>query len=436
MIVSSLKVTAAWARYVISALVFGLISVALLSQTVRAQSLDRIERERVDQMLQRLKADLEEHYYDPKYHGLDLDARFTAAREKLKQATSLGQALGIAAQTLLDLDDSHTFFLPPSRPGIVDYGWEMQAIGDKIYVMAVRPKSDAEKAGLKPGDLVISVENFKPVRKDLWKVYYYFYALSPRRGLHVVVQSPGGEPRELDVPAKVREGNVLDPFNLVDKQGPKQHRFYKEGDVAVWKMGSFNLDEPEVDGKIGGVDSSKTLIFDLRGNGGGLVLMLEQLVGHFFDRQVKIGDVKRRSEVKVMRSNKLGGTPYQGKVIVLIDSDSASASELFARTMQIEKRGLVLGDRSSGSVMQSKRHVHEIGAYGVVFYGASITDADIIMTDGKSLEHVGVIPDELLLPTAEDLAAKRDPVLARALELAGIKMTPEKAGTLFPKEWK
>lgn len=308
-------------------------------------------------------------------------------------------------------------------------------IGEKCYVVGVRPKSDAEKAGLKAGDLVISVENFKPVRKDLWKMNYYFHALSPRRGLHVVVQSPGGEPRELDVPAKVREGNILDD-NLIRKEGPRQHRFYKEGDVAVWKMLSFDLDEAEVDGKMGGVGSSKALILDLRGNGGGFVLTLEQLVGHFFDRKVKIGDVKERKEVKVMHSNKLGGTPYQGKVIVLIDSDSASASELFARTMQIEKRGMVLGDRSSGSVMRSKRHVHEIGAFGVVFYGASITNADIIMTDGKSLERFGVVPDELILPTAEDLAATRDPVLARALEIAGITMTPEKAGKLFPIEWK
>jgi hypothetical protein len=58
------------------------------------------------------------------------------------------------------------------------------------------------------------------------------------------------------------------------------------------------------------------------------------------------------------------------------------------------------------------------------------------MTDGRSLERVGVEPDELKLPTAGDIGGKRDTVLAYALSLLGVDYTPEKAGALFPIEWK
>lgn len=121
---------------------------------------------------------------------------------------------------------------------------------------------------------------------------------------------------------------------------------------------------------------------------------------------------------------------------MLVDSKSGSCAEVFARLMQIEKRGVVIGDVSSGSVMQSKGYGLSMGVDTMIFYGTSITNADVIMTDGKSLEHVGVIPDELLLPTAEDMAANRDPVLARAAELLGIKLDPVKAGALFPIKWR
>ena len=434
------------------AAVVAVLFVSLIApQSLGAQAFDRIERERALTMLSNVKDQLKKNYYDPTIRGMDVDARFKAAEEKIKQANSLGQSFGIIAQVLLDLNDSHTSFIPPSRAVSVDYGWRMQAVGDQCYVMWVKPGSDAAAKGLKPGDLVLSIDNFKPTRKELWKMEYYYYALSPRPGMRVVVQSPGQAAREVDVAAKVRqEKRVIDlagrgaSFDLnemirdsEDSARLMQHRFQKFGGVVVWKMPSFSFEPEQVDNIMAEhVRGSSALILDLRGNPGGYIVTLERLAGYFFDRDVKIADRKGRKEMKPMLAKTRGKDTFTGKVVVLVDSKSASCSELFARLMQLEKRGVIIGDVSSGAVMQSSFYQQEMGVNTIVLYGVSITNADVVMGDGKSLEHTGVQPDELLRPTAEDMAAQRDPVLARAAELFGVKLDPAKAGALFPVLWK
>jgi hypothetical protein len=71
-----------------------------------------------------------------------------------------------------------------------------------------------------------------------------------------------------------------------------------------------------------------------------------------------------------------------------------------------------------------------------IFYGFSITEADLLAKDGKSLEHVGVTPDEVVIPTAQDLANGNDPVLARAAQMSGLNLNAAAAGKMFfPFEW-
>jgi carboxyl-terminal processing protease len=394
-------------------------------------------------------SNLQGNYYDPTFRGMDVEKRFAAAEERIKTANSQGHILGIIAQALLDLDDSHTFFVPPPKAAKVEYGWVMSMIGDQCFVTAVRPGSDAEKQGLKPGDEIYALDGVAlPAREHFWKVKYLYYSLRPRPVVKLTIRTPQGQQRELTVQPRMQAGQIVRDLTTDTgiwdyiREGEREdylrrHRFYEVGnDALIWKMPQFDLNPNELRQQMGRLDKRNVLILDLRGNGGGLVDTLEHMAGWFFEREVKIADRKGRKEREPMEAKSKGDRAFKGKVVVLVDSESGSAAEIFARLMQIEKRGTVIGDRSAGAVMQSRRFGHMSGLNEVTFFATSVTNADVIMTDGKSLEHVGVTPDEVLLPSAADLAAGRDPVLARAAAIAGIALSPERAGALFPIEWR
>jgi len=436
-----------------TAILYFLVVAALagfLVPAARAQKVSGLDRDRALQMLDEVAKDVRKHYYDPKFHGVDWDAKVAEARNKIKNETSLNLALAHIAAALISLDDSHTFFLPPPRPYRHDYGLQTQMVGDHCYVSRVRPGSDAEARGVKPGDEVLAVEGYPPTRQTLWKLDYRFRLLRPQADLQMALRDPAGGERQVVVKAKiVNLKRVLnwtlsdggsDVWDTLREQEGASHRlrirYNSLGDkLLVAKLPVFFFDQAEVDALLDQARKHQALILDLRGNPGGAIDTLKFLVGGFFENEVQIGKRVGRKELKPEAAKSRGRGIFTGKLIVLVDSASGSCAELFARLVQLEKRGQVIGDRSAGSVMEARHYGHEAGVDTVVFYGASITESDLIMSDGKSLEHSGVTPDELLLPTAADLAAGRDPVLASAAGRLGAKLTPEDAGKMFPYEW-
>ena len=430
------------ARVLLCPAVLFLLTTSALTSQVSAQGLLPFDRDLAEEMLKAAKDDLKKNYFDANFRGIDIESRFQAASARLKQATNRDQLILIVAQALLDMNDSHTFFLPPSRAARVEYGWEMLAIGDKTYVTAVRPKSDAEAKGVKTGDLIISVDGHAPSRENLWKMFYRYYVLVPARGIKLVLQSPGAQPRDVEVLSKIEKtAQVVEWedvfFRYLSEGSDVEIDRYVEvdGQLFIWRMTSFVKSADRVDAMMRKAQKFKTLVLDLRGNGGGYVDISERLVGYFFDREVKIADQKGRKELKPIIA-KPRDTQFKGQLIVLIDSDSGSAAEIFARVIQLEKRGKVLGDRSAGMVMTSRHFSHQSGVGSVLYFGTSVAVSDVIMTDGKSLERLGVTPDEIVLMTGADLAAQKDVVLSRAAEIAGVQLNAAKAGTFFPKKWR
>ncbi|HEY4358301.1 MAG TPA: S41 family peptidase [Acidobacteriaceae bacterium] len=382
------------------------------------------------------------NYYDPTFHGIDLDARYKEFDGHINDIHSLGEGLALVSNFLHGFNDSHLYFEPPARPAVIDSGYTMQMVGLQCFITHVRPGSDAEKR-LHPGDEVLQLNGFNMLRKDFDEIDRYFHTFSP--GLQEKLQvNLENSPQDIVVKSAIYPRKRVVDFTTFDGDDYADNReellanrvIELDSNVMIWKMPEFEI-EPEVvklNTIFGKAQRHSTLILDLRGNPGGYNEILQDVMGRFFDHIVKIADVTARKPEKPAVAKNWGST-YQGKLIVLVDSESASAAELFARVIQLEKRGVVMGDKTAGAVMEAKSYPRDQGTDSKIMYGFSVTYANMIMTDGKSLEGVGVTPDVVVLPTAADLAAGKDPVLAKAIETAGGKTTPEEAGKLFPYIW-
>jgi C-terminal processing protease CtpA/Prc len=427
-------------RFLLPALLGALFG---LSTALRSQTFTKSDRELAESMLRDADADVRKHYYDPNLHGVNWQNLVREARKNIATAQSVSAAVSEVAALLDSLHDSHTILSLPPRTHIHDYGFQMEMFGVRCFVIRVRSGSDAEKKGLKAGDEVLAVNEFSVSRKNFLRIVYIFNVLQPQPGLRLTLADVNAHQRQLEVAAKFQPSNVNRYFlhqgvNVRVRDADMEHlllraRYFEKGDeLLVVKIPEFEFSASEVDDIVRKMKAHKGVVLDLRGNPGGYQATLERLLGGLFQYDRKIYDRVGRSPTKSISVTGRHHDAFTGRLVVLIDSESASASELLARVVQLEKRGFIVGDRSSGRVMEAKLYRHEVSLGSPVSYAVEVTDADLLMADGKSLEHVGVEPDILILPTDQDLANKRDPALAKAAGLVGVQLSPEEAGTIFP----
>jgi len=422
-------------------------AVVVCPAVAQAPSSEQVSR--AHQMLAQVRSDLHRYYFDSTFGGLNIEAKYRAADSALDQAPTVGDLFGDIAQYVFDLHDSHTEFYPPGRAAVVDYGWGWSAFGNQAYITWVRKGSDAAAKGLAVGDRVISIDGMTPTRDSRWVIGYLYNVLNPRPGMHVQIMHPDDRLDEVDVLAKVTPmdrvvdyGDMSTISRLInqgeDASHARRHWWREFGDtVLVWHFLQFVYEDEGIDEMMARAAGHKNLIIDLRNNGGGSEEAILRLIGHFVDHPQRVGRVRMRNKTDslIARPSKI---PYRGNLIILVNANSASASEITTRFLQLEGYATVVGDRTAGAVMGSYYYPHEAGFVmggKHVDYGLTVSVQDVIMNDEGRLENTGVTPEWIVIPTGADIAAKRDPQMVKALALAGIQVDPVQAAKVYSKDF-
>ena len=216
-------------------------------------------------------------------------------------------------------------------------GVEFNILRDTIIVVNTIVGGPAERVGVQPNDRIVRIDTLDAVGFKQADVPKH---LRGKIGTQVEIDVVRhGEPEPLHF-VIVRDKI---PLNTVDAA-------YMAADgvgyIKVNRFGRTTMPEfREAFGKLGNPGS---LILDLRGNGGGLLDQAVEMAGFFLPKGALIVSTEGRAVPPMSFSAPANGEDLDGRLVVLIDENSASASEIVAGAVQDWDRGIVIGRPSFG----------------------------------------------------------------------------------------
>ena len=209
----------------------------------------------------------------------------------------------------------------------------------KTIVIAPFPGSPAYKAGIRPGDTILTVDDSPTDKLTLTEIAD---KLKGPRGTHVKVTMS-------------REGSDTPlVFNLIRDEIPREtvkQAFWVKPGIAILEVDSFNENtshDVEENFKKLGEDNVKGLILDLRDNPGGLLREAVEVAGHFLRRGQVVVSHRGRNSAEKPYIAKPGNGTHDYPIEVLVNGYSASAAEIVAGALQDHDRAWVLGEKTFG----------------------------------------------------------------------------------------
>ncbi len=333
---------------------------------------------------------------------------------------------------LAPLSDSGTFYVDPTTYQVSvgpagsfeGIGATVSQQGDEIVIVAPISDTPAERAGLQTGDVVLAVDGEST---EGWSVDKAVLKIRGPRGTDVTltIRHPDNEVEDITITRDeihVESVTVVPPGGVLEDADGNPVT-----DIAYIRIREFTaLTRDQLEPLLQEVQGSgvRGLILDLRSNPGGLLATTVDVADMFLDSGTILFEVDKEGEERAFNARP-GGAAVDIPLVVLVDSFSASGSEVLAAALRDNDRAVLIGEKTFGKgTVNVSRNLDDGGALFVSI--ARWLTPERIQIDG-----VGIRPDIEALLSDEDIDLRRDSQLHRAVEhLRGLTDTvSQDAGT-------
>lgn len=352
-----------------------------------------------------------EHQFSSRADAHDLVLKLAQVAESQRDIPAVAMILEYVCGATSALDEYSTFLTSEQLNDVysqiegnfVGLGIELKSSGGSLLITNVIGGGPADLAGVRDGDRIVEVDNMS--MKDM-STEKAADLLKGEQGsfVQIAVESNDGSTRRLNVRRDRVEVPSVENVKLVDK----------ESGIAYVKLTSFQkTTSRDIDKALWKLyrEGMQSLIVDVRGNPGGLLTQAVEIADKFItDGTIVFTRGRSPREDFDYKAHRVG--TWQVSLVVLIDGDSASASEIFAGAIRDHRRGKVVGGRSYG-----KGSVQGIFPLRIAKTGVRLTTAKFYSPSGQAISDNGVQPDVAVRNTKPS-DASADPVLSAGIEVA------------------
>jgi carboxyl-terminal processing protease len=342
-----------------------------------------------------------DHYLDPSLNHQDWSRWRHRYDEKLN---TMDDAYVAIHTMLISLNDEYTRLLTPKVAAEQDMqitsrlfgvGIQLGQVDGKTLVIACIEDSPAERAKIMPKDQILKVDNLSV--EDLKIDEIVSHIRGPKGTKVVLTILRDGRPRDI---ALIRDEIRLK--SVTYKTLPKR--------IGYLRLSTF-ISQDAMDEVTAALEKARqesdALIIDLRGNTGGLLPNALEMADMFLDKGLIVSVVNRDGQRQEYESDP--ALSYNGPIALLIDTGSASASEIFSGALKDNKRAVLLGETSFGKGLVQRINNMSDGSE------INMTIAKYLTPSGQDIHKKGIQPDIAIPLTRADVLAHRDKVLDRAV---------------------